>query len=558
MRKIGTGIAIVLALALLLSSSGVRATPLNGTLMGRVTNGSGGGIGGVTIYVANGIQATTDGNGNYSQSNIPAGGGYNIVAFAVSGNGYANAHQYSVVINNGSTTTLNFTLSSSVATLTGYVYDAQTQARIMGVALILDSDIHDGWSNTAQATGSNGVYNLDRIAAGRSYYLHAFPPSPYTPVILQLTVNPGNNNYNVPLSTSTSGIHGHLALPGGGNAAGAGVFIGSGDGGSGTCSTNTDSSGNYSCSLPPDNYYVHALEFNGYPGLLTNVQLSSGFITVNFALNNGPATISGQARDFNLNPINGANVQAFEHTAPYGHFRSIFVGGNGAYNFTGMGNQGSYLLGGAAAGYATVSDDNVAMPGNNSLSFNFKLGHFSDVQAQDPNSVVEFPFYYVEYLKSVGVAHGFPDGTFGPLTNVKRGEYAQLLVAAMGWPIDTSGGPHFSDVPTSYVFYGAIETAKNRGAISGYPDGTYRPNSNVSRGEATKISVAVSGWSLLNPPTASYNDVPTNHWAYQFIETALSHGANANDGGGYFRPNAAATRAETAKLLCVANAAGCQ
>lgn len=555
MRKIGTTSAVVLALALLLTSSGVRATPLNGTVNGRVTDSGGSGIANVSVFINN-LILTTNSSGNYSGS-VPAGTGLNMVAYAPVGGSYANAHQYSMVVPEGGTLTKNFTLSNSVGTLTGYVYDVNTQARIAGVVLLMDSDIHDGWSNTAQPTGGDGVYSMDRIAAGRAYYLHAFPPSPYTPVILQLNINSGSNSYNVPVSTSTTGIQGHVALPGGGSAVGAGVFIGSGDGGSGTCSTTTNSSGNYSCPLPPDDYFVHAVEFSGYPGLLTEVQLSSGYLTVNFALNNGPATISGQARDFNLSPINGANVQAFEHAVPFGHFRSVFVGSNGAYNFTGMGNQASYLITGAAVGYIERDYNSVPIP-NNNLSFNFKLGHFPDVQAQNPNSVVEFPFYYVEYLKAAGVVHGFPDGTFGPLTNVKRGEYAQLLVTAMGWPIDTTGGPHFSDVPTNYVFYGAIETAENRGAISGYPNGTYRPNNNVSRAEATKLSVAVSGWPLLNPPTADYTDVPTNHWAYQFIETALSHGASANDGGGYFRPNAAATRAETAKLLCVANAAGCQ
>jgi S-layer homology domain/Carboxypeptidase regulatory-like domain len=558
MRKMGTASIVVIALALLLTTRGIGARPLGGTLNGRVINGSGGGTGNVVVFVAPGYQTTTNGAGYYSVSNIPAGGGYNVVAFPDSGSGYANAHYFNVIITEGGTTTLNFTLSNNVGTLTGFVYDLNTGARISGVTLLLDSDVHDGWSNTQNPTGSDGVYTMNRIAAGRTYYLGVFPPSPYTQATFYpLNINTGSNTYNVLLSTSTTGIRGHVSLPGGGNAAGASIVIGSSTGGNNTCAVQTDSSGNYTCSLPPDSYFAHVTEFDGYPGLITQAHLSSGYISINFDLNNGPVTISGQVRDFRLNPINNANAQAFEQSPNYGHFRSVFVGPDGQYNFTGMGATGPYQLLAAAVDYSEVVFNFVPVPSYNWV-YNFKLGHFPDVLAQNPNAMVEYPFYYVEYLRAAGVVNGFPDGSFQPNSNVRRGEYTKLLVAATGWAIDTSGGPHFSDVSPSYAFYGYIETAYHHGAINGYPDGTYRPNSTVSRAEATKISVAVSGWTLINPPNAHYVDVPTTHWAYQFIETARAHGANANDGGGYFRPNAPGTRAETAKLVCVANAAGCQ
>jgi 5'-nucleotidase/2',3'-cyclic-nucleotide 2'-phosphodiesterase/3'-nucleotidase/5'-nucleotidase len=42
-------------------------------------------------------------------------------------------------------------------------------------------------------------------------------------------------------------------------------------------------------------------------------------------------------------------------------------------------------------------------------------------------------------------------------------------------------------VPTSNGFYTFIETAYNRGVISGYADGTFRPNANVTRGQLAKM-----------------------------------------------------------------------
>jgi hypothetical protein len=56
-----------------------------------------------------------------------------------------------------------------------------------------------------------------------------------------------------------------------------------------------------------------------------------------------------------------------------------------------------------------------------------------------------------------------------------------------GWPIDTSGGPHFSDVPPGSTFYQFVETAYNRGLISGYADGTFRPGNDAVRAHIAKM-----------------------------------------------------------------------
>ncbi len=551
-RNIG---GVLLAIMLLLSTSGSHAAPLSGTVSGRVTNSSGGGIANVHIFIA-GVDLYTNSNGDYSGS-APAGSGYNFVAYAPAASPYANAHQFNAVVPEGGTLTKNWTLSSNVGTLTGYIYDTQTQQRLAGATLDMGSDTHDGWSNTLNPTGSDGVYHLDHIAAGRNYYIGAYKQG-YTNGQVTMLINTGSNTVNIGLTPANPniGFNGRVTLPGGGGAAGEQVYIIATTNSAHYCNANTDSNGYYSCNLPPDSYYLHAMEFNGYPGLMYAASLSSGFVTVNFALNNGPVTLHGQVREFHLNPINGAVAQAFEQGPTYGHFRIFTVGSNGNYNFTGMGNAGHYQFLASYPGYVNRVYDYVPIPGND-FPFNMKLGHFSDVLSSAPDTLLEFPFYYAEYLKARNIANGYPDGSFHPTASISRGEYAKLLVTAMGWTIDTSGGPHFSDVPTTNTFYGHIETSYHHNAITGYPDGTFKPNNNVSRAEASKISVTVSGWTLVSPGTPSYSDVPTSQWAYAFIETAKSHGANSNDGGGLFRPNAAGTRAETAKLVCVANTTGC-
>ena len=106
---------------------------------------------------------------------------------------------------------------------------------------------------------------------------------------------------------------------------------------------------------------------------------------------------------------------------------------------------------------------------------------FTDV----PDTSLFFP--YVETAVRQRIVTGYSDGTFRPDNNVTRAQLCKIIVLAEGWPIDTTGGPHFSDVPSGHPFYGFVETAFNRGIINGYNDGTFRPNNSATRGQICKI-----------------------------------------------------------------------
>jgi len=131
-----------------------------------------------------------------------------------------------------------------------------------------------------------------------------------------------------------------------------------------------------------------------------------------------------------------------------------------------------------------------------------------------------------------------------------------MIVLAEGWPIDLSGAPRFSDVPSTDTFYQFIERAYNRGVISGYAGGTFRPNNNITRGQISKIIVLAEEWPLLNPPTPTFTDVLPGSTFYTFVETAVSHGIVTGYADRTFRPNNNATRAQLSKMLYLAIAGG--
>jgi hypothetical protein len=196
-------------------------------------------------------------------------------------------------------------------------------------------------------------------------------------------------------------------------------------------------------------------------------------------------------------------------------------------------DDGGYLRAQAAAYY---SRGVLPLPGA-------ACGVFLDVPAD------YWAYAPIHALACGGVVSGYSDGTFRPGSNTTRAQFAKMLVLGMGWTVTAPARPSFSDVPATLWSYAYVETARAHGAISGYSDGTFRPNSDITRAQLAKMIVTATGWSLLTPARPSFGDVPATHWAYSFVETAKAHAVIGGYSDGTFRPNNAATRAQLSKML---------
>jgi hypothetical protein len=132
--------------------------------------------------------------------------------------------------------------------------------------------------------------------------------------------------------------------------------------------------------------------------------------------------------------------------------------------------------------------------------------------------------------------------------------------------VPTSCPIQFTDAPPGSTFYPFIRCLACRGIINGYPDGTFRPNNNVTRGQLSKIVSNSAGF--IDPQTVQiFEDVPVGSTFFDFVGRLASRGyiAGYPCGGpgeqcvppgnlSYFRPNANATRGQISKI--VSNAAG--
>ena len=87
---------------------------------------------------------------------------------------------------------------------------------------------------------------------------------------------------------------------------------------------------------------------------------------------------------------------------------------------------------------------------------------------------VSFNDYFytpVEYLVTHGAVSGYSDGTYRPGSNATRGQISKMVSLAMGWPVDNNAPQVFADVLPGSTFYGVIGAAYAHGIISGYDCG---------------------------------------------------------------------------------------
>lgn len=157
---------------------------------------------------------------------------------------------------------------------------------------------------------------------------------------------------------------------------------------------------------------------------------------------------------------------------------------------------------------------------------------------------------YIAVLSDRGTIGGFPDGTFKPDDGITRAQFAAIAVKALGLP-DAGRPANFKDVSAKYWANKAISTVSDAGLVTGFPDGTFRPEDKITRAQALVIlAKALPGAAGTSSELSRYGDgseVPT--WALPSVAKAAQAGIVVNyPDPQRIRPTSLATRAEVAAL----------
>ena len=179
--------------------------------------------------------------------------------------------------------------------------------------------------------------------------------------------------------------------------------------------------------------------------------------------------------------------------------------------------------------------------GNSSGNSNGNRGGNNSVIITSPDIPYTFVGDHIWYVR------GFPDGNFRPNWEITRAEMSMILFRLLDSANKyTPVSNNFSDVNTGW-YAQAVSYLASLGIVTGYPDGTFRPNAPITRAELTAV---MSRFFELNENgTHNFSDISGSHWAIRYINNAVNRGWVIGFEDGSFRPENPTTRAEAVTLI---------
>ncbi len=157
---------------------------------------------------------------------------------------------------------------------------------------------------------------------------------------------------------------------------------------------------------------------------------------------------------------------------------------------------------------------------------------------------------YIRTLYERGVINGKTLDRFDPDGLMTRAELTKVAMNAFGYelPTEVTEDP-FIDVPKGSWFAVFVQAAKNAGVITGFEDG-FHPNAYINRAAALKILLTAAGFKP-SSDAAGFKDVAKNEWFAGYVAFAKKSGVVSGYKDGTFRPDGTITRAEVAKIVTV-------
>lgn len=156
---------------------------------------------------------------------------------------------------------------------------------------------------------------------------------------------------------------------------------------------------------------------------------------------------------------------------------------------------------------------------------------------------------YITEYSAAGLVSGYPDGTFRPDAAITRAEVT-ALIDKLELPAVNQKNSSFSDVAADEWYYDIINNAVKSGLVSGYEDNTFQPQKNISRFEAISIisrMVKSTDYNKVQLPYTDSESIPA--WVNTAVRSLYAEGIIAEYSDGAISGNTPITRAEMVRML---------
>ena len=214
-------------------------------------------------------------------------------------------------------------------------------------------------------------------------------------------------------------------------------------------------------------------------------------------------------------------------------------------------------------------ENNVICAEMDSLSpiglYGARIAMFSDVPAWGYGAQGLEPFwayYAIQSCADGGVVAGYPDGTYQPTSQVDRAQMAVFAARALAG--NDGNVPPFADTPTfpdvgeMHWALKYVEYAVTQNVVGGYPDGFYRPNEPVTRGQMAVfvaralVAPAGDGGVPAGPTEPTFPDVTSSNdwsWCYNHVEHIAGEGVAQGYTDGLYHPEYVCARDQMAVFI---------
>ncbi len=153
----------------------------------------------------------------------------------------------------------------------------------------------------------------------------------------------------------------------------------------------------------------------------------------------------------------------------------------------------------------------------------------------------------IEKLAGLGAVSGYPDGSFKPDAPITRAEYITMLVKAMN--LTASGnGQTFKDCDGHWASANISITAAS-GIVNGYGDNCFKPDNLITREEMAVIAVKAAKLEAASGETSFNDNGQISSWAKESVLAAVNANIIKGCPDNTFRPQGNATRAEAASVI---------
>lgn len=142
--------------------------------------------------------------------------------------------------------------------------------------------------------------------------------------------------------------------------------------------------------------------------------------------------------------------------------------------------------------------------------------------------------------------NGYVDGTFRPDDNMTRAEVAQMFYNLLN-DKDVAITVSFSDVASDAWYAEAVNTLASLGMITGVGDNKYEPDRSITRAEFTAIAMRFA--DLATGGENVFSDVASDAWYHDYVVGSIQYGWITGYPDGTFRPENTITRAEVTTIV---------